>query len=600
MSSNSHSGWMGWNGEGKPSKDNTFAAWINGQCADGTRRKWEIALPNGIYKVTTRHHWKASGSSQMMLSGCMVEHTVLVRKGGIPNKPTPVFTRRVEVTDGRLTLEGGPMEQGANGGKYRCQAVNWLKIEKIGASLPPVWFPAQNNPYFQKALDARTKVGIVRIRVPYESAKMWSCRGSFLWRGKTCINNLDSPQDDGTWKRQTSIEQYGGYYDGTNSGVIVAVSDSPCDSKTCPNTHVCEHKRQAPTGAREAQDIMGSPTTYETVIDCKGAEGKYVSVMLPGKRILDATIEVNAFRPELPEDSLVCYTVEARVQTQTTPEFVIAEDPEDPIFYSTCLVREPSVTFLPTGNAMQAKAPRWKFNGHCLDCDSFIASKAPYNADAVNVNHWKVSAACEDCSGRWNLISPVKGGTFSPTSVPSPTPTPAPSPRPSTYKERPQCWKWCHGRKQMKLTWDEKCQMKAKCDSCAECFQGPLSGTYPPTPSPTAEPTETPTPPTAAPTTQREAPKCQKWCTRNTKAKAMSWEEKCAMKAKCDKCDECKALQEIQASVEGMDPRMDGFVPEAPAWDTDHGAPEEHHDAGMPTVSGEMTLGTLLSANEKN
>ena len=267
------------------------------------------------------------------------------------------------------------------------------------------------------------------------------------------------------------------------------------------------------------------------------------------------------------------------------------------------------------GKQLMKQAPRWKFNGHCLDCDSFIASKAPYNADAVNVNHWKVSAACEDCSGRWNLISPVKGGTFSPTSVPSPTPTPAPSPRPSTYKERPQCWKWCHGRKQMKLTWDEKCQMKAKCDSCAECFQGPLSGTYPPTPSPTAEPTETPTPPTAAPTTQREAPKCQKWCTRNTKAKAMSWEEKCAMKAKCDKCDECKALQdrsmtslesdrilatflfsffftgkglnlcnlqEIQASEEGMDPRMDGFVPEAPAWDTDHGAPEEHHGAGMP------------------
>jgi hypothetical protein len=78
-------------------------------------------------------------------------------------------------------------------------------------------------------------------------------------------------------------------------------------------------------------------------------------------------VSVNYVKPvAAAEDHLVCYAVEAREQTETLPEFVVAKDPRDPVFYSTCFVRETAIQWLapPGGN------PVPETTDTCVDCNA--------------------------------------------------------------------------------------------------------------------------------------------------------------------------------------------------------------------------------------
>ena len=135
---------------------------------------------------------------------------------------------------------------------------------------------------------------------------------------------------------------------------------------------------------------------------------KYLRVELPGSdRVIDFKVNVN--KPQLEfndivdreklisqgrNDMLACYGLEAREQKDTTPEYIISGDVNDPIFYSTCLVRERKYTFLPPVGAPKDPTVGYKFNNQCVSCGSYLDNK---NTSAWYGPRWEVADECENC-----------------------------------------------------------------------------------------------------------------------------------------------------------------------------------------------------------
>jgi hypothetical protein len=99
------------------------------------------------------------------------------------------------------------------------------------------------------------------------------------------------------------------------------------------------------------------------------------------------------------EYPLACYGVEARRQ-QTLPfpqgELVTTDDPEDPIFYSSCYVRTKVIEWLPTGPEKR-KQPNFVFHGVCLDCKTYEENLKTPNETALDVPLW-LTSQCKDCT----------------------------------------------------------------------------------------------------------------------------------------------------------------------------------------------------------
>lgn len=103
--------------------------------------------------------------------------------------------------------------------------------------------------------------------------------------------------------------------------------------------------------------------------------------------------------PAVVDDQLVCYAVEAREQTETSPEFVVTDDPRDPVFYSTCFVREMDVRWLPPpGGRPPPVTPSYAFGDLCVDCTSYSMNQAPTNASMLIPPVWRTTANCVDCN----------------------------------------------------------------------------------------------------------------------------------------------------------------------------------------------------------
>jgi len=109
---------------------------------------------------------------------------------------------------------------------------------------------------------------------------------------------------------------------------------------------------------------------------------------------------VNRHKPEPKTDNqLVCYAVEARASDATKPEFVISTDPEDPIFYSSCYVRERNIEWVaPVVPPPPPPLPQSHFSNMCLDCASFETNRQPSNSMMVPPV-WTVSKHCTSCDG---------------------------------------------------------------------------------------------------------------------------------------------------------------------------------------------------------
>ena len=133
-------------------------------------------------------------------------------------------------------------------------------------------------------------------------------------------------------------------------------------------------------------------------------------------------LAVPATVPGVGADAMtVCYGVEAQKHhDESTPEVRVSLDPADPVFYSTCYIRERAVLFEPShgqssstagnsvdGDSNQTNAdyqaslgdssdlPPWTFNGECLECESYDENRMGGQAPPV----WAIrnDGICRDC-----------------------------------------------------------------------------------------------------------------------------------------------------------------------------------------------------------
>lgn len=233
----------------------------------------------------------------------------------------------------------------------------------------------------------------------------------------------------------TAIEQ--GVFDKPSDGAIVTVSNTSCAGAACAgDAHVCGTIGPDGPGDTGWRLRSNKNTLAGNHVSCGGAVGLFVRIFLPGAdRIFDNQVQVAYHRPPRrtasAADRYMCYGVVARTMVDaSTPEYVITADPADPIFYSTCYVRDRAVTFAPpqvaSGNGYESLvvgahnglepddandtavfntelAPtgseaQWSFNGQCLECAAF-ARPAPSTGAAPR---WAVTPAneCVDCGAR--------------------------------------------------------------------------------------------------------------------------------------------------------------------------------------------------------
>lgn len=342
--------WCSFN-DAKPPTDATFLTSIGDACKedDFSDRRWEINVPNGIYEIQTLHDTGRPSDVQLNIHHCNVEGVQLVDVNKESIRPV-TLRRRVKVTDGALTLDG----KAAKSVMGQCQVINKLSFKKVANALKEIWMTSKADPWWQIELSEPTKIGVVQVvnfdpimnDFSSKTKKQVNCATWWLFRGGHC--------DEG---------QPLGWFNASDEGAVVGVSDKPCSGRSCGGGTVC---------GRITKNRIGRNEYY---VDCKGVVGKYVYVQLPGSgRIFPLDVQVNRYRPDsVTPGARACYGVEAREMTSTTPEYIVTSDPEDPIFYSTCYVREPNIKWL--GREPQAPPSRWRYQNHCLDCSVYHENK---------------------------------------------------------------------------------------------------------------------------------------------------------------------------------------------------------------------------------
>jgi len=120
--------------------------------------------------------------------------------------------------------------------------------------------------------------------------------------------------------------------------------------------------------------------------------------------------------PLLTKQTHVCVGIKSRSPTETAEGHHIAEDPRDPMWYSTyeivlliffffllmpnfffhfdsCFIPKKIITFDTDPPAPKRVPLRWRYADHCVDCElaynnSFVANRRPI---------WKVADKCVDC-----------------------------------------------------------------------------------------------------------------------------------------------------------------------------------------------------------
>lgn len=353
----------------EPTYTNTYAENIHTACTGGVEQRWEIVVPNGAYRVKTIHN-RPLNSGTTRMGGCNIENTKIYDRDFVQNVEdiNVELTRVVEVNDGRLTLSGKSVYYD----RSLCGFISTLELERIAPSLAPSWLPSARNPWWQQKLNSRMGVKLVTVKLPTFNAAAWR----WFWLDNT-VNNV----------------RPAGFVEGANRGAVVAISDTPCTGTTCTPKHTC----QVVTGLEVCYQERLRNRMCDVQVDCGEVRGEYLYVQLPGQRVWSPLdVQVN-FVPRLSENDYICYGVEARTQTETSPEYVVTTDPEDPIFYSTCWVREKNITWLPPHKKVDVPSKTWKFNGQCLDCSAFNNSLMSANSTTMDYVRWSVSGICEDC-----------------------------------------------------------------------------------------------------------------------------------------------------------------------------------------------------------
>lgn len=425
----------------------------NGFCGEGAsrvRNKWRISLPNGVYQTEIR-----MGMPEARIQNCIIQGFQFTTREIVRG---PMSTKRViEVTDGQLTLEAIDDTFPGDGNRFRdqnafqhsagCGDVTWITMTRLGTanSLPELWFPGSGpgGAWRQEELSERVPVGLVSIELPINSNALTRAQAST--RGRLTdgavdgnlfavgnphldVNNL--PRDcrmrwfydaHGCTDRENNVRYniegislpLKVFDNPATEGAVVSVADTPCNANGCPGGTVCTRIEMQNRQWQDNQWPGGWTQPRGHTIDCNGAVGRYLRVHLPGAgRRFQAQVSVNKVTVTSDDpDQLVCYAVEGRISTTTLPDYVTTDDPEDPIYYSTCYVRGPSITWLPPQVPTPVEQVQWNLGeGRCLDCDSYRAvlreGQVPNNA---SVPFWQVISPCSDCASPEHLSTLANG-----------------------------------------------------------------------------------------------------------------------------------------------------------------------------------------------
>ena len=366
--------------------------------APGKRRTWEIVVPNGQYEVTlvgVRFH-----------GGCVIEKTFLhgdnVNAKSGDNKLIKTV-KNVLVRDGRLSF-GNYFDRSCG------SQIKGLYIKQVPLTINPVPFPSMSNIIWEQEISEPNAPigGVVIKRLGYPNYVTQS-RGKY-WQFTKTVPSPGALNKFGTatgafWTCQQrwlfdSDYCFDSYSVGKfNDGFKVVLADTPCvDQGSCPpETHVCKH-------VVEPHFCEWGPTEAHCPIqiDCGGKIAKYVRIILPGNnRILIPNFNIQVYRAEpkiIDPNKMIGYALEQAEPTQTRPPYIISNDPEDPVFYSTCYIFKSGVQWLPT--VKQEVKRDWAFNTQCLSCDNYETNEAN-NATTPRdgkTPKWITSNTCSDCN----------------------------------------------------------------------------------------------------------------------------------------------------------------------------------------------------------
>ncbi|GAB5362527.1 hypothetical protein AAMO2058_000804900 [Amorphochlora amoebiformis] len=434
------------------------------KCPDGNVREWNIQLPNAVYVVSMyMGRGPASGS------GCHVENTHIGGTNSIEEEAT--HTTVVRVMDGKLTLS--TTDPTVEGGINACGDVNWIAIDKLQNNMPAAWVPdsgTSGEAWWQMEINNQA-IGTVSIKNDFfegfesdtwpmlftRTINPFKCSGRWLyepsptcWDGDRIFhgNFHHDPDQYKRFKINPRLDRsvfyiqvnkgehmpwgsYSSKADAQNYGLVVSVSNTTCSGKSCPRTgeQICEEVIFA---QRFTSEYTWSKDVMPIQVDCKGKTGKYVRIRLKGSnRFFSGVPSVFRHRPKVavPAKGMpkVCYGVEARIPTETQPEFYTTWDPADPMFYSTCYLILPRLEWraIPGADIDALKVDEWTFNGKCLDCNSYVRSKENIGN---SVMHWYFDDKCVNCKKYKPAFWKSGSGGGSVTSYPTPNSTPYPTP----------------------------------------------------------------------------------------------------------------------------------------------------------------------------
>ena len=329
---------------------------------------WKLEVPNGFYNVTLyggQYNYRnlygymcAVGNVQMIPG--------TVNYGSWAHRYWD-YWQLVEVHDGVLTVQGGSDDTNMASQEV-CDSIAALKIEPVEdlTMVERSWLPPQNDPWLQIELDDVLEVGLVSIF----NQDLTHCSSYWLYIGNKC-----RPADTGK-----PMHKFHGLHD--YSGFTVRVSLDPCTSKSCSG-YICGGNGTAAS---------------EHHVSCNGYKGKYVSVTFPGAdRVLSLDyFTVHTTQPKLLVEEgtpNICYGLQPMAPTSTRNEYEISYDTEDPIFYSTCFVREKDITWLNLGEKVVGTP--WRFNANCVECEAYHNNQ---NLPEFYTPKWPMSFNdCYDC-----------------------------------------------------------------------------------------------------------------------------------------------------------------------------------------------------------
>jgi len=95
---------------------------------------------------------------------------------------------------------------------------------------------------------------------------------------------------------------------------------------------------------------------------------------------------------------MVGYGVTSRQANNTHARYSVTDDPEDPLFYSTCYIKRPQWKFLlqlvvSANVTVTIVPPPWAFSDRCVECHEWKAAQDPDSSVPV----WHLPTSCRNC-----------------------------------------------------------------------------------------------------------------------------------------------------------------------------------------------------------